>query len=309
MIEIHGPTYTYSGEILYHPEIIFVRDHHYNLDQHCFHVEKLLKNSACDPQQHLLVFDHVNIQDALSEYPCICLPTLLARENQEFIRQQISPDWNNKTKTFNFMINKPRPNRVRLLELVEKFKLTNFSHSLAWMANDINSIAVTRYVFGSEIVLARGLRCGPIKNAQIYQGLLQKSVFEPSCVSLITEPAYEEKEAIATEKTLMALYSGTIPIWVGGWRIADYLSSMGFDVFDDVVDHSYQHEATAELRCDRAIELNLKLLTDFDFARRSADVNRLQHNYNLLQQNVFLKDVLKKATITEIKSIVDRELF
>lgn len=309
MIEIHGPTYTYSGEILYHPEIIFVRDHHYNLDQHCFHVEKLLKNSACDPQQHLLVFDHVNIQDALSEYPCVCLPTLLARENQEFIRQQISPDWNNKTKTFNFMINKPRPNRVRLLELVEKFNLTNFSHSLAWTANDINSIPVTRYVFGPEVVMTRGVRNGSFKNAQTYQGLLQKSVFEPSCISLITEPAYEEKEAIVTEKTLMALYAGTIPIWVGGWRIADYLSSMGFDVFDDVVDHSYQHESNAELRCDRAIELNLKLLTDFDFARRSADVSRLQHNYNLLQQNVFLKDVLKKATIPEIKSIVDRELF
>jgi len=271
-------------------------------------VEKLLKNSACDPQQHLLVFDHVNIQDALSEYPCVCLPTLLARENQEFIRQQISPDWNNKTKTFNFMINKPRPNRVRLLELVEKFNLTNFSHSLAWTANDINSIPVTRYVFGPEVVMTRGVRNVSFKNAQTYQGLLQKSVFEPSCISLITEPAYEEKEAIVTEKTLMALYAGTIPIWVGGWRIADYLSSMGFDVFDDVVDHSYQHESNAELRCDRAIELNLKLLTDFDFARRSADVSRLQHNYNLLQQNVFLKDVLEKAQIPDIRAIADQEL-
>ena len=30
MIEIHGPTYKYTGEALDKSEIIFVRDHHYN---------------------------------------------------------------------------------------------------------------------------------------------------------------------------------------------------------------------------------------------------------------------------------------
>ena len=94
MIEIHGPTYTYSGEILSSPEIILIRDHHYNPYEHCYHVEKLLENSSCDPQQHLLVFDHVNMQEGLPQYPYVCLPMLLARENREFIQQNIQPDWN-----------------------------------------------------------------------------------------------------------------------------------------------------------------------------------------------------------------------
>jgi hypothetical protein len=309
MIDIHGPTYTYSGEILSSPEIILVRDHHYDSYKHCYHVEKLLENSLCDPQQHLLIFDHVTVQEGLTKYPYVCLPMFLARENKEFIHQNIQPDWSRKTSTFNFMINKPRPNRRRLLALIEQHKLTNYCHSLAWKTNDINNIPVTDYVFGPEVVMDQGVCNGSFKNAHTYNKLLQKTVFEPSCISLITEPAYYEKETIVTEKTLMALYAGTIPIWVGGWRIADYMASMGFDVFDDIVDHSYQSEPDPELRCDYAVKRNLELLRNFDLASDSIELTRLQHNYDLLQQNVFLKDVLEKTQQSELQSIVAQELF
>jgi hypothetical protein len=257
-----------------------------------------------------LVFDHVTVQEGLTRYPYVCLPTFLARENREFIQQQILPDWNNKTTTFNFMINKPRSNRRRLLALIEQHNLTDYCYSLAWKTNTINSIPVTNYVFGPELALDQGVRNGSFKNAYTYNHLLQKSVFEPACISLITEPAYYEKETIVTEKTLMAMYAGTIPVWVGGWKIADYMTSMGFDVFDDIVDHSYQTEPDPGRRCDLAVELNLSLLTDFDLARRSLDPARLQHNYDLLQQNVFLQDVIEKAnTRPELQSIVAQELF
>jgi hypothetical protein len=273
-------------------------------------VGKLLENSLCDPQQHLLVFDHVTVQEGLTEYPYVCLPMLLARENREFVHQNIHPNWGHKTATFNFMINKPRPNRRRLLALIEQHKLTNYRHSLAWKTNDVNHIAVTNYVFGPEVVMDQGVRNGSFKNAYTYNKLLQKTVFEPTCVSLITEPAYYEKETIVTEKTLMAVYAGTIPIWVGGWRIADYMTSMGFDVFDDIIDHSYQTEQDPGRRCDLAVELNLELLTNFDLAHLSVDLARLQHNYDLLQQNVFLKDVLEKVQQRpELQSIVVKELF
>jgi len=310
MIEIHGPTYTYSGEILSSPEIILVRDHHYNPYEHCYHVKKLLENSSCDPQQHLLIFDHVVIQEELTEYPYVCLPMFLARENREFVQQNIQPDWSRKTATFNFMINKPRSNRRRLLALIEQHRLTDYCHSLAWKTNDVNNIAVTNYIFGPEVAMAQGVRNGSFKNSHTYNKLLQTTVFEPTCVSLITEPAYHERETIVTEKTLMALYAGTIPIWVGGWRIADYMASMGFDVFDDVVDHSYQTESDPGRRCDLAVELNLGLLTNFDLVHRSLDPTRLQHNYKLLQQNVFLKDVIEKTNAQpELQSIVAQELF
>ena len=294
MIEIHGPTYKYKGEILDKPEIIVVRDHHYSEIDYCFHIQKLLENSTCDPHLHTLLFDHVLIHDdVLKDYNIILYPTFIAREEREFNQQLIEVDWNKRQCTFNFMINKPRKHREILLQLIKRFNLINYTHSLPWKHNDINSIPVTDYKFGPEVVMDKGIRNGSFKNAETYDKLLKTTVFEPSCISVITEPAFFERESILTEKTIMSIYSGTLPIWVGGWRCADALRSFGFDVFDDIVDHSYQDLDDPFDRCYHAIECNLNLLRDFDLVHEFIQNNksRFEHNLNLLKNNVFQKTV------------------
>ena len=290
MIDIVGSTYRYQGEQLVSPDIIVVRDHHYHEEQHRFPIKQLLDNSVCNPKEHVVIFDHVlQHDDVLKDYQLVSFPSFLARENIEFIQQQIQPDWSNKTATFNFMINKPRPHRFLLLNMIKEFVLTDYCHSLAWKTNTVNDIPVTDYRFGSEVVMEQGIRNGSFRNARTYQGLLQTTVFEPTCVSLITEPVYYERETIITEKTFMAIYAGTIPIWVGGWRIPDYLKRAGFDTFDDIVDHSYQDLADPEDRCRQAIESNQDLLRYFDITKR---INwecrdRLKKNVELLETNYF----------------------
>jgi hypothetical protein len=229
----------------------------------------------------------------------VSFPSFLARENTEFVQQHIQPDWSNKTATFNFMINKPRPHRIQLLEMIKEFALTNYCHALAWQTNTVNNIPVTDYRFGSEVVMERGVRNGSFRNAHTYQDLLQKTVFEPACVSLITEPVYYERETIITEKTLMAMWAGTIPVWVGGWRIPDYLKQAGFDTFDDVVDHSYQTLEDPEDRSRQSIECNLHLLTDFEKTRQFVQQNqsRFQHNLSILESNFFNQECLRMIDI------------
>lgn len=285
MQKLHGPTYRHSGEQCQDP-IIYITDHHYDADEQCYHVDRLLNGS-----ESTIIFDHVvSHSDLLQRYNLLYFPSFIAKENQQFVEQKIIPEWSNKTATFNFMINKPRPHRIILLELIAKYQLTNYCYSLPWQSNTINEIPVTNYAFGPEITMERGIRNGSFKNAHTYQGLLQKTVFEPACISLITEPAYFERETIPTEKTLMAMYAGTFPIWVGGWQIADYMSSLGFDVFDDVIDHSYQSVENPADRCRLAVELNIDLLRDFDRVANliNSCQDRLKKNVELLEQNVFL---------------------
>jgi hypothetical protein len=287
MIRFVGSHYVYQGEQLIDPEIIYVQDHHYNEQQQCYPLEQLLENSAGD---HVVIFDHVlQHNDHLDKYNLIFFPSFLARECQEFNQQHIQPKWNNRSKIFNFMINKPRPHRELLLRLIDEYKLTDYSYSLAWKSNSINDIPVTDYRFGAEVVMDRGVKNGSFRNANTYQGLLQTQVFEPACVSLITEPAFIERETIVTEKTLMSVWAGTIPIWVGGWQIPNYLKSIGFDVFDDIVNHSYQTLDNPVDRCRQAMELNLDLLTNLEQAQQ---VNqqcqaRFKKNLELLEQNIF----------------------
>lgn len=298
MIRFVGSEFNYQGQLLVVPEVIYVQDHHYDESNNCFPLEALLKNSVCDPKEHTVIFDHVvQHDDRLGNYNLICLPVFLAKECREFNEQQIQPNWDNKTCVFNFMINKPRRHREMLLERIKHFDLTNYSHSLAWRNNYVNDIPVTNYLHGTEFVMDHGVRSGNIRNAKNYQALLQTTVFEPSCISLITEPVWIERETIVTEKTLMSMWAGTFPIWFGGWRIPDYLKSLGFDVFDDVIDHGYQAIDDPWHRCYRAISGNLELLTDLEKVKKLNETcrPRFEKNLQLLKDNVFQQHCYNEA--------------
>ena len=310
MIKINGSNYVYDGRILNKPEVIFVQDHHYHEHDQCFYIKQLLDNSTCNALAHQVVFDHVLIHDdVLKDYNLTFYPALLAREEKEFNNQSIQTNWGVRSTTFNFMINKTRLHREFLLVLVKHFKLSNYTYTLCWKTPSIQASSLARltekyqqlildtpidiktknFLLGQENLLDRGLQYKHVKNCENYQSFLQKEVFEPSCVSVITEPVFFEKESILTEKTIMSIYSGTLPIWVGGWRCADALRQFGFDVFDDIVDHSYQNMQDPFDRCYYAIQRNLHLLQDFDCANEFVQNNRarFESNLQLLKSNVF----------------------
>jgi hypothetical protein len=309
-------------------------DHHYNEELHEFPVKKLLENSV-DPYAHTVIFDHVlQHDDELKEYNLICLPILMANYTNQFIQQRIVTDWSHKYRTFNFMINKIRFHRTFLLMLLQMFDLRDCEYTLCWKHTDVNQNAMIRetdniayqkiilstdittaprqYLFGTERLLDQGLQYGSITNPEVYERFLQEKVFEPTCISLITEPAFFERETIITEKTIMAIYGGTIPIWVGGWRIADYMRDQGFDVFDDIVDHSYQDLTDPWDRCYYAIERNVNLLRDFDTVQKFVYNNkhRLQANLELLESNTFINNIqqIVKQQPEKIKKELESKL-
>jgi len=290
--------YRYTGELLQEPTVIFVVDHHYDEATKTWPLQQLLDNSKCDPYSHTLLFDFNIHDDIFVKYNPLCIPFFCATTIKEFQKENIVPDWTNKTKTFNFMINKLRPHRKRLLELIEQLNLTNYTYSLPWRENPFTSLPVTNYMIGTEIQMPQGIRSGSIRNSQNYKQLLQKTVFEPSCISLITEPTYIEREAILTEKTIMAVYGGTIPIWVGGWRCADSMRSLGFDIFDDIVDHSYQALENPIARVNKSISLNKDILSSFTIT--PAIQQRLKYNLKLMTSGIFEQEVEKQLDGTNL---------
>lgn len=297
MITINS-LYRYSGEILTKPEIINVVDHHYDEENNEWPVLKLIESGTVDPYKHTLIFDMHLHDDVFAKYKPRCIPLFCADTVLQFKKQNIVPNWTNKTVPFNFMINKVRPHRIQLLKMIDSIKFTNFSYSLPWRTNPYTNLMPTNYMIGSEVQMEQGILSGSITNGENYKHLLQKTVFEPSCISLITEPTYMEKEALITEKTIMAIYGGTIPLWVGGWRCADAMRAQGFDVFDDIVDHSYQSLADPWDRINRSIQLNQELLSSFTIS--SPILTRLQHNLDLMLDGVFEREVENKLDETDI---------
>ena len=112
-----------------------------------------------------------------------------------------------------------------------------------------------------------------------------KELFLTSAVSLITESLHYQKASTFTEKTLFALLGLNFPIWVGGGnRQAEQWKKIGFDTFDDVINHDYQHCDTLLERCVYAITQNLQILSDLEYATsmREKHLSRLENNRRLI---------------------------
>jgi hypothetical protein len=124
-------------------------------------------------------------------------------------------------------------------------------------------------------------------NAWVWNNIVG-DIFSKSAVSLISESISYEKIINYTEKTLYSMAGLTFPIWVGGYKQADLWKQHGFDTFDDVINHDYQYYDTLLERCFYAINDNLQILTDLDYARdkKQQNMERLKQNWSLLQPNI-----------------------
>jgi hypothetical protein len=89
-------------------------------------------------------------------------------------------------------------------------------------------------------------------------------------------------------KSIFTVMAHTIPIWIGARGAADQWRNMGFDVFDDIVNHEYQYAPTEFQRCWQAVYLNQHLLQDASRLRElKAQLEpRFNHNHSLLHQDV-----------------------
>jgi hypothetical protein len=73
-----------------------------------------------------------------------------------------------------------------------------------------------------------------------YPNFLQLGyIYGSAAVNIITETQYFDATGIVTEKTLMAFAAEQIPIVIGHPGIVEHCRRMGFDMFDDIVDSSY----------------------------------------------------------------------
>jgi hypothetical protein len=84
-------------------------------------------------------------------------------------------------------------------------------------------------------------------------------LYSTTKINVVTETQYTETPGIITEKTLFALLAGQIPIVIGYPGIVEHCRQLGFDMFDDLVDNSYDCLDDG-IRYQQALTLNRDLL-------------------------------------------------
>lgn len=158
----------------------------------------------------------------------------------------------------------PRPHRVRVV-------------------NELDQISVSGHV---SLAQERQLHMWPYyptyfncENEHNYLRLLP--IYGDSDINVVTETVYEERPGIITEKTLFALMSLQVPLLIGYAGMIDHVKSLGFDMFEDVVDTGYDWLPN-DVRAEQAIQRNRDLL--INGIDRDALLPRLQANQDLVWQ-------------------------
>lgn len=84
-------------------------------------------------------------------------------------------------------------------------------------------------------------------------------VYARCAVNIVTETLYDETPGIVTEKSLMAFAARQVPIVIGHRGIVQHCRELGFDMFDDLVDTSYD-DLPNDVRAQQAILRNQDLI-------------------------------------------------
>jgi hypothetical protein len=85
------------------------------------------------------------------------------------------------------------------------------------------------------------------------------AVYGTCAVNIVTETLYDPVPGLFCEKTLFAMIAQQIPIVIGSQGLVASIRAHGFDMFDDVVDTSYD-SLPNETRLTQALALNQDLI-------------------------------------------------
>jgi len=124
----------------------------------------------------------------------------------------------------------------------------------------------------------------PNDNVSNFNNVLA-NYYRSTCVEVITETTFFEKTFLLTEKTANCILGCCFPIWVSSQGTVAFLRNRGFDVFDDIIDHSYDLIENPIDRLYQSISLNRHLLLDkeLSFSLWKNCQNRFLNNVTTLK--------------------------
>lgn len=131
-----------------------------------------------------------------------------------------------------------------------------------------------------------------------------RKFYSTTVVEICNETYFEEPSHMLTEKTLNMILGCNFPILLCGQGSVEHLESLGFDVFRDIVDHSYDNIQDPMARLTSAVDLNIKLLTDKQWATSqwTRSIDRFEKNVKHSKQGMY--DLIKNRAVEQFKKIL-----
>lgn len=286
----HQPHKHYPIEADYETSTKYI-DNEYNVISEILTQEKFIPDKV--------YFDHY-IKWETFPYNTHCVPLFFLYSCIHFSSIPIDLNSMNDNNRCFIMMNKKRNNRLLVSAWMNEHKNNiQFSYTQSWENTENTKLLLqelTRITDFTNLDTCLDKNWLPYKettpniyttnnnNLVIWENVVGE-YFKSSTIAIITETVFWEKASAITEKYLMALYGCCFPIFCGGYKMADAVEELGFDVFDDIIDHSYQYEIHPTDRVLKALENNRNILEN-DKIKKTDYMDRHMKNLKNIREGL-----------------------
>ena len=149
-------------------------------------------------------------------------------------------------------------------------------------------------------------KAGWNNNARNFSDVLS-TYYKDAFIEIINETSYVEKCFLATEKTSNSILGCCFPIWLSSPGTVKFYREIGMDVFDDIIDHSYDSIENPIDRMNAAITNNIALLTDPELAKAlwKKNIIRFLKNVNFIKTTLF--DFYQNRAVNQFNEVLTNE--
>lgn len=265
IIDVHELTAVeFTSDIVF----IMVRDHYHYIDTACNILEQIAINNS--NKQFVVICDFGN---AISKLDNLCYVNIGGFiVNDQSYRTLEPADKNLNSTQIGVCLNRQmRPHRLSVIALLYGLGLTDQIHISAMHlhkqfakinSNDLLDHVPWRfkpehdgirtsmikgftelyehqaeYKTDQEAYVMQGDVCVYMNNVDNFNKL--RPVYANSFVEIVNETVFEVPYTLFSEKTLNSIYAQNFPIFVAPVNYVKYLRDIGFDMFDDIVNHNY----------------------------------------------------------------------
>lgn len=275
----------------------------------------------------ILISSLINLENYITEknVKVICWGGDITNQHTEYSKNYISSQKNLDSKySFLFLNRGMRPQRLHTLSYIFYKNLEKFGILTCMFQKELNHDRFndTEWQFSKEDhdifkigqnKLAKHkfeVSDDPIiytaKTNDNYTNLIKKLkyYYQDTFIEIIPETLFSEQTILITEKTHHCILEMCFPIWISSPGTVHYLRKKGLDVFDDIIDHSYDLIEHPIGRIKAAIDLNINLLNDINLTKSLWTKNkiRLSNNVKFIQTKFY--DLITDDAKTKFRSLL-----
>jgi hypothetical protein len=277
-------------------------------------IQHLIDQLTTWPVADMLVIFNACVDVDVLPYQAISFGDFMINHGQWFDRvKSIVPTWQVDHK-FLCLMRRPSPSRARLasklLHNISSLKLSFGCMSESAVLTEYQSL-----IPGHDLPI---LIDGIVDRKSEYDEHDQtNAVFHNCLFNIVVESSSQTDPGIwrsqfITEKTFKAFGLRQIPLWMAVPGLVAQVRALGFDLFDDLIDHNYDNISDESQRQEKLVEqitqLNQAYTLDQCQQLRNQLSSRLEQNFQLLMSRFQTSHVAIEAQVKQFAKSGPRQL-